>query len=171
MGKFMKIPVTLTLLVVVICHSLASIQSGSPHHHKVRHKHQFSDQRVNDIRVAFDDYKNVVQKPRVNYEDVVKLKPLRHHRRDKKLEEELNQTAITDPFGETSIANPQDPMVRYKRVHTTETTTTRKSTTTKFSDNYDEEYNDDEDDKSNQRVNDETTKVQVSCVISRLIRI
>lgn len=171
----MKIPVCLALLIAIIFHAHASIHSGSPQHHKVRHKHnllQFSDHRVNEIREAFDDYKNVVQKPKVSYDDAVMLKPLRHHRRhDERVTDELTQTANGDrnENGETSIANPQVVMARYKRVHTTETTTTRQnSRASKFSDNYDEEYDDDED-KTNQKVN-QSTKVQVSCVITRLIK-
>jgi hypothetical protein len=168
MGKFMKISVVLAMLIAVICHTFASIQSGSPHH-KVRHKHNilhFNDHRVNEIREAFDDYKSVVQKPRISYDEVVKLKPLRHHRRhEKRLYDDLTQTPNEDRNEETSIASPpQGQMIRYKRVFTTEATTRR--TTEKFSDNYDEEY-DDEDDKTNQRVNDESTRVQVSCVICR----
>lgn len=170
MGNFKKIPVILALLIAVICHTFESTQGGSLQHHKVRHKHNllhFNDQRVNEIREAFDDYKNVVQKPWMSYDDAVKIKPLRHHRRyEKSLEEEL--TSAADPNGETSIASPQDQMVRYKRVFSSTTSTTQRTTTTKFSDNYDEEYNDDED---SQKVNDESTKVQVSCVISQLIRI
>lgn len=163
MEKFTKMSVILSLLIAVICHTSASIQGGSSHH-KVRHKHNslhFDDRRVNEIREAFYDYKSVVQKPKMTYEDAVKLKPLRHHQKiDKK---ELNLFADGDRYGETSIAS-EGHMTRYKRVHTTEATTRR--TTEKFSDNYDEEY-DDEDDKGNLRVNDESTRVQVSCVISR----
>jgi hypothetical protein len=165
----MKISVIFTLLIAVICLTSASIQSGTLQH-KIRHKHnllQFDDRRVNEIREAFYDYKNVVQKPKISYDEVVKLKPLRHHRRhDKRFEEELKMSENKDRNGETSIASTQGHMVRYKRVHTTEPTTQR--TTKKFSDNYDEEYDDDEDDKTNLRVNDESTQVhKVSCVISR----
>lgn len=167
----MKIPVRLALLIAMMCHADASIYKGSPQQHKFRHKHNllhFNDQRVNEIREAFDDYKNfVVQKPKLNYDDVVKLKPLRHHqRRDEALTDELTQMASDDRTenGETSIANPQ---ARYKRVHTAETTR-RTTTAASNSDNYDEEYDDDEDDKANRKVNDESTKVQVSCVITRL---
>ena len=170
MGNFKKIPVILALLITVICQTFESTQGGSLQHHKVRHKHNqmhFSDQRVNEIREAFHNYKNVVQKPWVSYDDAVKIKPLRHHRRNEKsLDEEL--TSAADPNGETSIASPQDQMVRYKRVFSSTAATTQKTTTTKFSDNYDEEYNDDEDSR---KLNDESTKVQVSCVVSQLIRI
>lgn len=175
MEKFLKIPISFALLILMICHAHASIHNGSPQHHKVRHKHNlfhFNDQRVNEIREAFDDYKNVVQKPN---EDFPKLKPLRHHRRHgERVTDELTQTAINDrdENDETSIANPQGPMARYKRVHTTETTTTRRTSTvaSKISENYDEEYDDDEDDKTKQKPIEEPTKVQVSCVITRLIK-
>lgn len=175
MKKFLKISMCFALLILMICYAQASTHNGSPQHHKVRHKHNvfhFNDQRVNEIREAFDDYKNVVQKPN---EDFSKLKPLRHHRRhDERVTDELTQTAMNDrdKSDETSIANPQGPMNRYKRVHTTETTTARRTTTaaSKISENYDEEYDDDEDDKTKQKPVEELTKVQVSCVITRLIK-
>lgn len=159
----MKTTACLTLLIAVLCSTYASIYKGNPQEHKFRHKHNLLHLRVNEIREAFDDYKNfVVQKSKVNYEDVVNLKPLRHHRRrDQKFTEELTQTANNDRAGngEISITSPQP---RYKRVHTTEPT---QKTTTMVSDNYDEEYDDDEDATANRKVNDESTKVQVSCVI------
>lgn len=174
---FVKIPVCLALLIAIVCHTHAMLQHRIPQHHKVRHKHNlmhFNDRHVNEIREAFDDYKNSVQNMKTNFDDV---KTLKNHRKiDEKLSDELTEFASDDRVmnGETSIANQQQLMTRYKRVHTTETTTQRTTTTvtSKLSEiNYDEEYDDDDDDgeKTSRKTNNESgVKVQVSCIITEV---
>lgn len=170
MGKSVKIPVCVALLIVIFCHTHALIHNRIPQHHKVRHKHNvhhFSDRHVNEIREAFDDYKSTLHTPKtskVTFEDAIKIKSFRHHRKnDVKLSDELTPSAsdVNIVNSETSIANT---MTRYKRVHTTEPTTAA-TTIDKFSDNYDEEYDDDDDGKTSKKKNDAGVKVQVSCVI------
>lgn len=162
-------PVGLALLMAIICqaHSLA-YDTMPPHHHKVRHKHNFDDRRVNEIREAFDDYKNAVLKPRVSkvkLDDVIQVKPLRNRRPDN---DGLTQTATANRImnGETSIADPRGHlMTRYKRVHAAETTTHKAAAN--LSDNYDEEY-DDEDEKTSRKPSSVSgMKVQVSCITEK----
>jgi hypothetical protein len=143
-------------LLAAITHAV--ILDGIPQHHKVRHKHNFlnfDNRSVNEIREAFVDYRQTVEKkPQVTFEDATEIKPLRHHHRrnDERLSQELT------PFAELEAAVSDDTqlgrsrgdnrqlMTRYKRVHTTEAT------------NYDEEYEDDGTEGANKR-----QKVQVSC--------
>lgn len=185
MEKLVKIPVCLALLIAIVCHSHALLHDRIPQHHKVRHKHNilhFRDNHVNEIREAFDDYKNTVYKPkgsRVSFNDAIKLKSLRHHGKNhEKLNDDLTESASDDRIvnDETSLTYPKGEniqfMTRYKRVHETETTTKTTTTTQaaeNLSDNYDEEYDDDEaGEKKNMRVSDGSgVKVQVSCVTNQ----
>lgn len=144
----MKIPVLLAVLIAVVCHSQGFI-------HKVRHKHQFDSRHVNEIRDAFDDYKNTIQRPKtpkVSFNDAIQIKSLRHHRMsNQKFSDDLTESASEDRM-------LRDGSSRYKRVHKSDTTTE------KFSDNYDEEYDDSEDEKSLRVSGNSGPKVQVSCV-------
>lgn len=165
-----KFPVALALLMTIICqaHSLA-YDTMPQHHHKVRHKHNFDDRHVNEIREAFDDYKNAVSK--VKFDDVIRVKPLRYSRTDnEKLSDGLTQTATTNRIMnvETSIADPRSLlMTRYKRVHTAETTTHR--ATANLSENYDEEYDDEDEKTSRKPINVSGMKVQVSCITEKAL--
>lgn len=169
----MKFPVLSALLIAAVCHTHALLHYRIPQHHKVRHKHnlmQLRNRHVNEIREAFDDYKNSIQKPKVNFEDALKVK-FRHEKKNKVLSDGLTETAVPDRLGngETAItADTQSLITRYKRVQATETTTLRTTTSLKFSDNYDEEYDDDEDDKTTTVNDDSSVKVQVSCVIDQV---
>lgn len=173
-----KFPVGLALLVAAICQAHSLTYDTMPqHHHKVRHKHNFvqiDGRHVNEIREAFDDYKNAVLKPKVSkvkFDDVIQVKPLRYHRTDNgKLNDGLTQTATTNRImnGETSIADPRGHlMTRYKRVHAAETTTHKASVN--FSDNYDEEYDDEDEKTSRKPSNVSGMKVQVSCITGHRI--
>lgn len=149
MEKFVKIPVLLAVLIAVVCHSQGFI-------HKVRHKHQFDSRHVNEIRDAFDDYKNTIQRPKtpkVSFSDAIQIKSLRHHRKsNQKFSDDLTESASEDRMFQ------RDGSSRYKRVHKSDTTTE------KFSDNYDEEYDDSDDEKSLKASGNSGPKVQVSCV-------
>lgn len=119
----------LVLLIAVHCARSLIHNTIPQHHHRARHKHnfvQFDDQRVNEIREAFDDYKIAVLKPKVKFDDAIKLKPLRYHRPDDgKMNDRLTETASDDRIvnGETSIADLRGHLTtRYKRVHDEATT-------------------------------------------------
>lgn len=186
MKNLVKIPVCLALLIAIVCQSHALLHNRIPQHHKVRHKHNilhFTNNHVNEIREAFDDYNKTVHKPkgsRVSFDDAIKLKSLRHHGKNNvrlKFNDDLTESASDNRIvnDETSLAYPKSEnglfMTRYKRVHAKEVPTTQEKADEKFSDNYDEEYDDDDidDDKTsvkrNMRVSDgSSVKVQVSCV-------
>lgn len=165
MGKILKIPVAVALLVVFIGNIESLVYNQIPRHHKVRHKHnflQFDDHKVNEIREAFDDYKHAIQNPkspRETFDDAIKLKSLRHHRRD---DGRLNDN-LTASADENRVE-----MTRHKRVHDESSTQGRK--TDNLSDNYDEEYDDGDVERVKARVTDGSVpKVQVSCVTSPII--
>lgn len=171
MDFFVKSPVLLALLIAVVCHSHALIHHQIPQHHKVRHKHNilhFNDIHVNEIREAFDDYKNTIYGPK-GFEDENRVSSLQRHRKnDGKLIDDLTDSASDNRIvnDETSLAYSRGEnkfMTRYKRVHAvTETTTQGKESES----NYDDEY-DDEDEKPSRKVADgSAVKVQVSCVRS-----
>lgn len=165
MGKKLKFSVAVVLLVVFISDVESLVYSQIPRQHKVRHKHnflQFDDHKVNEIREAFDEYKHTIQNPkspRVSFDDAIKLKSLRHHRRD---DEKLNDS-LTASANENRVE-----MTRYKRVHDENTSQGRKMDN--LSDNYDEEYDDGDVERVKTRVADSSVpKVQVSCVTSPII--
>lgn len=165
MKKNLNMRLAVVLLVVFICRAESSVYNQIPRHHKVRHKQnflQFDDHKVNEIREAFDDYKHTIQNPksaRVSFDEAIKLKSLRHHRRDdERLSDDLTASAIDNRV----------EMTRYKRVHVESTTQGRKADN--LSDNYDEEYDDGDDERAKARVADASVqKVQVSCVTSPII--
>lgn len=165
MKKKLNIRLAVVLLVVFTFRVESLVYNRIPRHHKVRHKHnflQFDDEKVNEIREAFDDYKHTIQNPksaRVSFDEAIKLKSLRHHRRD---DETLNDD-LTASADENRVE-----MTRYKRVHVETTTQGRKADN--LSDNYDEEYDDGDDERAKARVADGSAlKVQVSCVTRPII--
>lgn len=165
MKQNLNVRLAVVLLAVFICRVESTIYNRIPRHHKVRHKHnflQFDDHKVNEIREAFDDYKHTIEHPRsarVSFDEAIKLKSLRHHRRDgERLNDDLTASADDNRV----------EMTRYKRVHVETTTQGRK--TDNLSDNYDEEYDDGDDDRAKARVSDGSAlKVQVSCVTGPII--
>lgn len=166
MEKIVKIPVFSLVIIAIICHTHALTHDRIPHH-KVRHKHNilhFNEDHVNEIREAFDDYKNTLHKPKVSkvsFDDVIKVKSLRNHREhDQRLSDDLTQSATVN-----DESTSRHFMTRYKRVHmTAESTTQGKAADI----NYDEEYDDENDDKSSSR-NEGDVKVQVSCVTNQKV--
>lgn len=150
----MKISVLLVLLIAIAFHAHALIHNRIPRHHKVRHKHNmlhFNDQHVNEIREAFDDYKSAIEKPKslkVTYEDAIKFKSLRHHKKSvDKLGDDVTDIASDEA---KPSRNFDDRLAnRHKRVHSTESTTRK---TENLLDNYDDEYDDSLDEKKNEKV-------------------
>ncbi|XP_070495023.1 uncharacterized protein [Chironomus tepperi] len=161
----------LTLILILsithqISHTSASTsQQQSPHHHKHRHKHQFltiNSNQIHDIREAFDDYRNTINKD--NKIDFEELQPLRHHHKKHSHHEthEIDNNSIQEDETMPAIHQHQyglGVMNRHKRLNggkttTTTTTTTPVPTSTKTIDNYDDEYDDDESD-ANRRVSDD----------------
>jgi hypothetical protein len=131
MEFFVRLPVFLALLVTIA-------YTSAPHRHKVRHKHnynvlQFKNHHVNEIREAFTDYKNSIQKPQVTFEDAIKIKPLRHHRRnDEKLSEELTPSVNEEKILAHPSKDDTQLVARFKRVDSGESHE-------KLTENFDEE--------------------------------
>ncbi|KAL7015423.1 hypothetical protein ACKWTF_016449 [Chironomus riparius] len=165
-------PTLLSLILILtftnqITQILAATSLQSPHHHKHRHKHQFltiNSNQIHDIREAFDEYRNTINK--VDFEE---LTPLRHHHKKHHHHEthEVDNNSIHEDETMPAIHQHQDGlniMYRHKRLNggkttttsapTTSTTTTKSTTTVKTIDNYDDEYDDEESD-TNRRVSDE----------------
>lgn len=170
MEKFLVI-ITL-LCIITICHTYALIHNRIPRHHKFRHKHNiFYNHRVNEIREAFDDYKNTIEKPKstkVSFNDAIKMKSLRHHQKnDHKINDDLTKSASEYQF--VNDERSKSEMTRYKRVHTEDTTTVEKKTEKFSENNYDEEYDDEEEGRKNSKFSDNSvSKVQVSYVTTQL---
>lgn len=163
MEKFLK----MLVLAAIIFTANASVFGNL---HKVRHKHNvfhFNDRHVNEVREAFDEYKNTIQKPksdRVNFDDAVRLKSLRHHRRNEvKLSDEMTESASENRFVNDEASKSET--TRIKRV---QESTTRKIPENS-SDNYDEEYDDDDDGDTKKVSDGSVMKVQVSCPTTRPI--
>ena len=173
MEILVKTPVFLALLMAIVCHSYASIHNQIPQHHKVRHKHNilhFNDDHVNEIREAFDEYKNTIYGPK-EFDDEIKVKSLQHHRKsDRRLNDELTYSASNSRIVVASLAYPKVEnskfMTRYKRVQAaTETTTQGKESES----NYDDEYDDNMDEMPSKKIGDDSvSKVQVSCLCNEL---
>lgn len=175
MEIFVKTPVVLALLIAIVCHTYASIHNQIPQHHKVRHKHNilhFNDNHVNEIREAFDEYKNTIHRSK-GFDDENRNVSLRHHRKnDGKLMEDLTYSASDNRIvnGETSWAHQRFEnskfTTRYKRVHAAAETTTQGK---EPESNYDDEYDDEVDEKPNRKVGDgSVVKVQVSCITCQM---
>lgn len=171
-------PALLSLLLILtftnqITQILAATSLQSPHHHKHRHKHQFltiNSNQIHDIREAFDEYRNTINKD--NKIDFEELTPLRHHHKKHNQHHQHDETHEIDNNSiqedETMPAIHQhqyglNVMNRHKRLNggrtttvptTTTTSTSSTTTTAKTIDNYDDEYDDEESD-TNRRVSDD----------------
>src|SRR5690349_13669174 len=111
-------------------------------HHKVRHKHNLlniGSNQMNEIREAFDQYRNVLRK---NQNDVF----------DEQHDESINsQNDLNFERRNIQKAPARDNFSRNKRVFTTTKTTTRRPMTPKTSQDF---YEDDDNDTANRHLNE-----------------
>lgn len=150
----------LSLQAVTLVIAFASLACGQKHH-KVRHKHNllnFRDKHVNEIREAFDDYRNLLHKkdklknyPSVNLSDEY----------DDSIDNNLNLSdEVLKRFSSTEKPHRKVPaqtvefFFRNKRVFTTRAATSTTVATQRSIDD-DDEYFDDDNDTSNRRPNDD----------------
>lgn len=126
------------LLLIITC------ASATQRHHKVRHKHNLLSLRgrhVNEIREAFDEYRNSLHKSSNSDEDI-----------DNNLDfsEEIFKKLLSSTTEKPRkvYAPPVQFFTRNKRVFTT--TTTQRST-----DDDEDEYFENENDTANRRPNDD----------------
>jgi hypothetical protein len=163
---------SLILILTFMNQILASTSLQSLHQHRHRHKHQIftvDSEQMHEIREAFDEYRNTINKP--NKIDFEELKPLRHHHKkhnhhhQQQHDEthEIDNNSIQEDETMPAIHQHQiglNVMNRHKRLNGGKTTTTSAPTTTtstttvKTIDNYDDEYDDEESD-TNRRVSDD----------------
>lgn len=150
----------LSLHAVTLVIVFASLTCGQKHH-KVRHKHNllnFGDSHVNEIREAFDEYRNLLhEKDKLRKYPSVTLRD----EYDDAIDNNLNLSdEIVKKFSSTEKPRKQIPVktseifFRNKRVFTTKTTTSTTVTTQRSIDD-DDEYFDDDNDTSNRRPNDD----------------
>lgn len=173
-------PTLLTLVLILtftnqISQILAATSIQSPQHHKHRHRHQFltiNSSQIHDIREAFVDYRNTINKDnKIDFEEIT---PLRHHHKKHNHHphhhqqhdetHEIDNNSIQEDETMPAIHQYQiglNVMNRHKRLNggkttttSAPTTTTTSTTTVKTIDNYDDEYDDDESD-TNRRVSDD----------------
>ncbi|KAG5666866.1 hypothetical protein PVAND_014874 [Polypedilum vanderplanki] len=148
----------ITTLINIQQSSAATSLQESPHkshHHKHRHKHQFltiNSNQIHDIREAFAEYRNIVDKEKLNFEDIKPLRqhhPHRHHHHSTDEEETIPATHQHQGSDSSQL------MHRHKRLPgSNRHPTTRVTTSTQATDEYD--YNDDdENDATNRRANDD----------------
>lgn len=173
MEIYVKNPLHLALLIVIVCHSTHAFSYKIPQHHKIRHKHNilaFNDNHVNEIREAFDDFKNTIQRPK-GFDDENNVTSLRRHH-------EMNDD-LTYSASDNRLISNETPTnayrkgvenskftTRYKRVQTAREATNQGR---ESESNYDDEYDDDaNEEQSRKTADDSVSKVQVSCVESQL---
>lgn len=139
----------MSLQIFALFTAFASLAS-SQKHHKVRHKHNLlslRDGHVNEIREAFDDYRNLL------------------HKKDKRKKHtyvSLNDEYVDNNLNlSNEISMPpktvNEIFYRNKRVYTT-----RRTTTTTQSSTDDDEYFDEDNDTTNRRLNDDAQVRYVS---------
>lgn len=170
----------LSLALFTLFASLSSAVGTS--HHKVRHKHnlfKIRDNHVNEIREAFDEYRNVLHKTKKQsklreypelhdvtlsdeYDDAIDNE-LKYNQGSSRFKHENFNVRDSNKFvtplkpSNSHQGSSSEFFSRNKRVHaTTKSTTTQRTTTThKSIDNYDDEYEDDDNDTTNRRLNDD----------------
>lgn len=151
--------------------TIASVAAISQKHHKVRHKHNTFSIRgnhVNEIREAFDEYRNVLHK--THSQNMLKPYPtislsdayddldgnFLSHKPPASEESRLSHESQKDNVRRKYPGASNELFLRNKRVYTTSTTPRATTTTIKAIENYDEEYDDDNDnDITNRRLNDD----------------
>lgn len=150
-------------LLVTIATAFAS---QSQRHHKVRHKHSslgLRGNQVNEIRQAFDQYRNVLHKnklkdyPMVDESDKYRINnnlksnslDAVNHRHDSS---KSRKYLTYERYSQKPVASAVDGFLRNKRVFTT-TTTTRRPVTPKVIEEYN--YQDEDNDTANRRLNDD----------------
>jgi hypothetical protein len=138
----------LSLHVVALIIACAS--ASSQRHHKVRHKHNllsFRDNHVNEIREAFDEYRNFLHKKNSDeYDDSID----NNLNSSEEIYKKLLSSTTEKP--RKSTASPVHFFSRNKRIFTTKSSTTTQRST---DDDDDDEYFDDENDTANRRPNDD----------------
>lgn len=174
-----------TFWLLVTIASVAALTSQSQKHHKVRHKHNLRFQRVNDIREAFDQYRNALHKNKLKefpqIEDV-NLSADFSDSVDNNLKLNSWETAKLGEVLKHKNSSPRNPsyhhhkhhpitagassdfFLRHKKFYTT--TTQRPTTPAKTIDNYDEEYEDNDNDTTNRRLNDQAGSLRFSRDVS-----
>jgi hypothetical protein len=139
----------LSIHIVGLLLTIASVSAAAQKHHKVRHKHNLLSLRgnhVNDIREAFDEYRSVIHRAQPphdqpssedyeNLENYLALhsQPAKHHTK--------HVTARPSLSGEH--------FARSKRLYTSRKPVATTTSAPKSFDNYDEEY--DDEDPGNRR--------------------
>jgi hypothetical protein len=168
--KSLKIHLIALILVITIAPSSATTslqqhdQSHKSHHHRHRHKHQFltiDSNQIHDIREAFAEYRNTVNKDKLSFEEI---RPLRHHHRRHHHSVDDEETAPATH--QHQRGDSKHPMFRHKRLPDSARHSTTTTSTTPATDEYD--YND--DDEGDRRANDDA-HVQVCRRFSLLITI
>lgn len=148
------------------------VSSQSQTHHKVRHKHNLLGVRgnhVNEIREAFDQYRNVMHKNKLkDYPDdddqtdnnlrLSSWTAAKLNEKSRRPRTNLNRERKVNN-AETS---PSAHFLRNKRVFMTTTTSTTKRPVIPKSIDYGDDYEDDDNDTDNRRLNDDAAAAQVS---------
>jgi cell division protein FtsL len=137
-------PKKMLLSLHVFALIIACASASSQRHHKVRHKHNLlslRDRHVNEIREAFDEYRNFMHKKNSDSEEDIDNNLNTSEEIFKKL---LSSTTVKP---RKAYELPAQFFTRNKRVFTT--TTTQRST------DDDDEYFDNENDTANRPPNDD----------------
>lgn len=148
-----------TMVLIIVFASLASTQK----HHKVRHKHNLinlRDNHVNEIREAFDEYRNLLHKkdklrdfPEMNssdeYDDAIDNNLNHGDETSKKVFPKATEKPLKQLPRSTS-----EYFFRNKRVFTTKTPSTTQRPQKSIVDD-DDEYFDNDNDTTYRRLNDD----------------